>query len=197
MRHRAESAGNLKSSDKEAVTSDGDTIKIEPANPEIVYVPQFDPWLIYGDPLIAWPGWYPYPGLFIGGPGLAFGVGFGIGLFAGFGWGWHSWGFDWHGGGAIFQRNVYISHSTSFVNRGGFGRGAGSFGHGVPAAHGFGHSFGEPHGFTGLHSGAFSGFDRGGIAHTNAFRGASSFGRFPWRFRPPIDSPLTHPNSLR
>ena len=31
-----------------------------PVNPEIVYVPAFDPWNVYRDPIVAWPGWYPY-----------------------------------------------------------------------------------------------------------------------------------------
>src|SRR5579872_3998129 len=81
MRDRAEKAGNLKSSSQEKVSKQGQTIVIEPADPEVVYVPEYDPWLIYGDPIGIWPGWYSYPGLFIGGPGIAFGFGFGIGFF--------------------------------------------------------------------------------------------------------------------
>ena len=51
-------------------------ITIEPANPEIVYVPEYDPWLVYGAPVAAWPGWYAAPGRFVAAPGIAFGVGF-------------------------------------------------------------------------------------------------------------------------
>src|SRR2546427_5149050 len=96
MRQRAQQAGNLKSTPQQSVTTQGKTIVIEPANPEVVYVPAYDPWLVYGSPLAVWPGWYPVPGIFIGGPAIEFGIGFGIGYFGGFGWGWHHWGFDWH-----------------------------------------------------------------------------------------------------
>src|ERR1700730_18644272 len=96
MRDRAQKAGNLKSTSQENVSNQGQTIVIEPADPEIVYVPEYDPWLAYGEPIGIWPGWYSYPGLFLAGPGIAFGLGFGIGYFGGFGWGWHHWGSDWH-----------------------------------------------------------------------------------------------------
>src|SRR6202451_2001106 len=61
MRRRAQAAGGLKTTPQQNVTADGSTIDIEPANPEIVYVPAYNPWLVYGDPIVAWPGWYPYP----------------------------------------------------------------------------------------------------------------------------------------
>ncbi len=96
MRQRAEEAGNLKTTPQQTVTTQGSTIVIQPANPDVVYVPAYDPWLVYGDPIMAWPGWYPYPGIWFGGPYLSFGIGFGIGFFGGFGWGWAHWGFDWH-----------------------------------------------------------------------------------------------------
>jgi hypothetical protein len=88
MRDRAEKAGHLKSTSQEKVRKQGQTIVIEPADPEVVYVPEYDPWLVYGEPIGIWPGWYWYPGLFFDGPGLSFGFGFGVGFFGGFGWGW-------------------------------------------------------------------------------------------------------------
>ena len=51
MRERAEKAGNLKSTDQEKVSKQGQTIVIEPADPQVVYVPEYDPWLVYGDPI--------------------------------------------------------------------------------------------------------------------------------------------------
>src|SRR6202140_977553 len=77
MRDRAEKAGNLKSTSQEKVTHEGQTIVVEPADPQVVYVPEYDPWLVYGAPIGIWPGWYPYPGLFLAGPGIEFGFGFG------------------------------------------------------------------------------------------------------------------------
>src|SRR6266849_3800983 len=67
MRERAEKAGNLNSTSQEKVRNQGKTIVIEPAEPEVVYVPEYDPWLVYGDPIGVWPGWYSYPGLFLAG----------------------------------------------------------------------------------------------------------------------------------
>src|SRR5271167_19889 len=116
MRQRARRAGNLKTTAQETVSNNNKTIVIQPAAPDVVYVPQYDPWLVYGDPLAVFPGWYPYPGLFWDGPGVYWGLGFGVGLFAGFGWGWNSWGFDWHGGGrVIYNRNTYISESRTII----------------------------------------------------------------------------------
>jgi hypothetical protein len=87
MRQRAKLAGNLNTAAQETVTTQGQTIVIQPAATDVVYVPRYDPWLVYGYPLAVLPGWYPYPGLFWDGPGIYFGLGFGVGLFAAFGWG--------------------------------------------------------------------------------------------------------------
>src|SRR5690349_14300756 len=80
MRARAEAAGNLQSNQQETVATEGQTITIEPADPEVVYIPAYDPWIVYGVPLVAWPGWYAYPGLYVATPGISFGVGFAIGF---------------------------------------------------------------------------------------------------------------------
>jgi hypothetical protein len=56
MRQRAQQAGNLKTTSQQKVVQQGQTIVIEPANPQVVYVPQYDPWVVYGAPVIAWPG---------------------------------------------------------------------------------------------------------------------------------------------
>src|SRR5436309_2921626 len=175
MRDRAEKAGNLKSTSQEKVSTQGQTIVIEPADPEVVYVPEYDPWLVYGEPLGVWPGWYWYPGLYLEGPGMEFGFGFGIGFFGGFGWGWGHWGYDWHHHGIMFDHHGYVSHSRVFVNREHFNA-AGGF-HGGPAR-GF---TGGQHGFSshsqaGTHSGAFSGFNHGGATRGFSSRGQSSFG---------------------
>ncbi len=117
MRQRAEAAGNLKSTPQQTVTTEGSSIIIEPANPEVVYVPAYDPWAIYGYSILPWPGWYEYPGIWFAGPYLSFGIGFGIGFFSGFGWGWPYWGCDWHHYYPIYHHNRYYSLSRSFYNR--------------------------------------------------------------------------------
>jgi Protein of unknown function (DUF3300) len=178
LRRQAENTGHLNSSEQEKVTTQGSTIVIEPANPQVVYVPAYDPWLVYGAPIVAYPGWYPVPGIFWGGVGLSFGVGFGIGFFGGFGWGWGHWGYDWHGRRAFFDHHAFASHSHEFghegFHHGDFGHG--NFGHGN-----FGHSNAFHggsgfHGQSGMHSGAFSGFGHGGSVRGFSSRGRSSFG---------------------
>src|SRR5713226_2233489 len=59
MRQRAQQAGNLKSTAQETVATEGQTIVIQPASPDVVYVPEYDPWLVYGAPLVEYPGWVP------------------------------------------------------------------------------------------------------------------------------------------
>src|SRR2546429_1514587 len=186
LRQQARSAGHLSNTEQEKVTTQGNTIIIEPANPEVVYVPAYDPWLVYGEPIVAYPGWYPVPGIFLAGAGIGFGIGFGVGFFGGYGWGWHHWGYDWHGRTAIYNHNTYISHSRTIINRNNFNRG--SFNHGDfnrsnafhgsrPGGGGAGfRGSSAPHFQPGTRSGAFSGFDHGGNVRGFSSRGRSSFG---------------------
>ena len=181
MRQQAENAGNLESTEQEDVTDQDGTIDIAPANPDVVYVPAYDPWLVYGAPIVAYPGWYPVPGIFLGGVGIGFGIGFGVGFFGGFGWGWGHWGYDWHGRRAIYDHHAFVSHSRTF-DRGGFNHanfGRGSFSHGN-AFHGAGgagfRGSSAPHFQPGTRSSAFSGFDHGGNARGFSSRGRASFG---------------------
>ena len=128
MRRRAQEAGNLKTTPQQTVATQDSNISIEPASPDVVYVPAYDPWLVYGGPVMAWPGWYPYPGIWFGGPYLSWGGGFGIGWFGGFGWGWGHWGFDWHNRFAVYNHSRYYSRSNTFYNRSSFYRGGGAGG---------------------------------------------------------------------
>jgi len=192
MRQRAQAAGDLKTTPQQVVTAQGSTIVIEPANPDVVYVPAYDPWIVYGDPLLPWPGWYDYPGIWYGGPYLSFGFGFPIGFFGGFGWGWGSWGFDWYHHYPIYNHNRYFSRSTTFYNRDNFYRGGaarggfagrGNFGR-APAATArpfngddrAARGYAEPRGQSGTRSGAFSGYGRGGETRSFSSRGSASFG---------------------
>jgi uncharacterized membrane protein YgcG len=185
MRRKAQAAGALKDPQHEVVKEDGPTIEIEPADPDVVYVPAYDPWLIYGYPIVAWPGWYPYPGIWFGGPFFSFGIGFGIGWYGGFGWGWGHWGFNWHGGYPLYGGGRYYSRSRTFYNRnnfyrGGVGRGP-AFNHGVgprpfEGDRGAARGYAAPHGESGVRSGAFSGYDHGGESKSYSSRGRASFG---------------------
>jgi hypothetical protein len=185
LRRGAQKAGNLNSTPEQTVITEGSDIQIEPVSPEIVYVPAYDPWIVYGDPIVAWPGWYPYPGIWYEGPALFFGVGFSIGFFGHYGWGWHHWGCDWHHHHADFDHARYHSPSRTFYNRDRFYRGGGErggqnrgertpqpFGGNRGAARGYA----PPHGQSGVRSGAFSGFGHGGEERSFSSRGSASFG---------------------
>jgi hypothetical protein len=186
MRQEARKAGKLSSNGQENVKTQGNTIVIQPAIPDVVYVPAYDPWLVYGEPIVAYPGWVPVPGIFYGGTSVFFGGGFGIGFFGEFGWGWHHWDYDWHRRAAIYNHNTYISHSRTIINRNNFNFDRGNFDHGS-AFHGSGPGGGNPgfhgappsHAQPGTHSGAFSGFDHGGNVRGFSSRGQSSFGGGP------------------
>lgn len=97
LRARAQAAGNLNSSSEQTVTvtpsSGGSTvIRIEPARPEVVYVPIYDPAVVYGPWLYpAFPPfyWHP-PGYAVAGTVFSFGVGLFIGHALWSGYDWHA-----------------------------------------------------------------------------------------------------------
>ncbi len=179
MREKAKEAGNLKSTPQQTVTNEGSNIAIQPADPHVVYVPDYDPELIYGYPVGLWPGFYPWWG--VGGPYLSFGVGFGIGPFFGFGWGWHGWGFDWGHRGLLYGGRPYAFHSHAFYDRNAYFhgnyRGGAAFARGDRGMRGYGGGrAGAPSMRGGGRSGAFGGVSRGGDARGFSSRGRSSFG---------------------
>ena len=144
MRQRAQQAGNLKSNQQQNVTVENQapgaappptesstpeptivqappqTIIIQPAQPQVVYVPTYNPTVVYGAPVAA------YPGYSSGDMALASVISFGVGIAVGAaiasnnsccGWGWNSWGCGWHNSTVVYNHNTYISNSNTFVNR--------------------------------------------------------------------------------
>jgi hypothetical protein len=102
LRAKAQAAGNLKSSKEQTVTTEQQVIKIEPADPQVVYVPTYNPTVVYGPwPYPAYPPYYYYPPGYVYPPGAAFFT-FTVGIAIGAAWG----GCNWHGG------SVYIDHRT-------------------------------------------------------------------------------------
>src|SRR5437867_10594040 len=189
MRKRAQSAGTLKTTAQETVTTKDQTVIIEPANPEIVYLPEYDPWIVYGAPLLAYPGYFD-AGFFVGGPFIFFDEGFPIRRHIHHHWGWHNWGRNWRDRFVVFNHNRFISRSHTFINRRdgirggeGFrgarqpsfpGRAEGSRGGAID--HRADRGFAAPRMEPNQRPGAFSGFDHGGVANQHSFRGQSSFG---------------------
>ena len=117
MRAKAEAKGTLRSTPQETVTTQNQggqsAITIEPANPDVWDVPNYNPAYIWGAP--DW-GVYPpllYPGIDAGlgwYPGIDLGLYFGG--WGGWGWGGWGWGPNWYSGD-MFMDN-------SFFNRYGF-----------------------------------------------------------------------------
>jgi uncharacterized membrane protein YgcG len=172
MRKRAQDAGTLKTTPQQKVTTQGRTIIIEPANPQVVYVPQYNPWVVYGAPLAVYPGYIAGP--WIAAPIISFGIGFPIGWGFGWDWGWHAWGCNWRDRFVVFHHDRFISRSHTFIDRSAhFGDRRDFAGH---FDHRAGRGFNAPHVERGGHPGAFSGLDHGGFANQHSFRGQSSFG---------------------
>ncbi len=120
MRQKAQNAGQLRNTQQQTVSNEGGTIAIAPANPTVVYVPVYDPWVVYGPPLPMYPGYYYYPppGVFFGGLAIGFGIGIGIGYFSHWGWGWNHWGMGWRNHSVFYNHNTYITRSTTVINHG-------------------------------------------------------------------------------
>jgi hypothetical protein len=120
MRAKAQAAGALQSSSQIKVVQQGaQTIVIEPANSNVVYVPQYNPAVVYGTPLVV-PAYTPPVAIAAGvsfGAGVAIGAAFGGGGFVGSGfgggWGFGAWGMNWGGGGNInYNHNTYITKNN-------------------------------------------------------------------------------------
>jgi len=105
LRRQAAAAGNLRSTPQQVVTPVGPDYVIQPANPTVVYVPVYDPAIVYGDwayPL--YPPFYfaPPPGFYTG-PVIVHGVGFSIGFtIVRVFWGWDDW--DWR------RHRLHVDH---------------------------------------------------------------------------------------
>ncbi|MGA2539315.1 MAG: DUF3300 domain-containing protein [Terracidiphilus sp.] len=127
MRQRAQSAGTLRSTPQEQVSYNQGYIQLTPPNPEVVYVPAYNPWAAYGQPVA------PYPGFSFGdalgaigsflGPGLRFGAGIGLAAFSHTPFGWAGWVLNWLASSIFFHQSPYISHSTTVAHFGGYGGG--------------------------------------------------------------------------
>ncbi|MGC2328840.1 MAG: DUF3300 domain-containing protein, partial [Candidatus Sulfotelmatobacter sp.] len=183
MRHKAYNAGNLQSTPQERVYEQGPNVDIQPADPDVVYVPSYNPAYVYGYPVGLWPGFYPWWGF--GSPYISFGLGFPISPFFGFGWGWHGWGIGWgFHGGVFFGGHPWAFRGRGFYNhaafvhgnyrgfssaRGGFGaRGYAGRGYGSTAGRGYaGHGYGS-HGYAGH---GYAGASRGYAGASHGFAG--------------------------
>ena len=130
LRERAEQAGNLESTPQEDVTDNQGYIQLAPPNPEVVYVPTYDPWDVYGQPISPYPGFSLIGALgsFFGGAPIQYGLGFAMAAFEHTPFGWLAWGLDWLVHAILFDHGSYYTHSTTVADWG--------LPHGGPRAYG-------------------------------------------------------------
>jgi hypothetical protein len=113
MRAKAQGKGNLKTSaqqtvETQTVDNGEQVIVIEPADPEMVYVPSYNPTVIYGDIGYAYPAmYYPAAGYYATGAAFAFGVGVALGAAWSGGWGYNC---GWA------QGDININNNNKYVN---------------------------------------------------------------------------------
>jgi hypothetical protein len=129
MRAKAQGTGNLKTSAQsvvktETVSSGKQVITVQQANPDVVYVPSYDPVVVYGSAPPAYPYYpYTYPG-YVPGTALAWGAGIALGAAAWGAWGGHWGDCDWNGGDVnINNNNNFNKNVNRNVNRGQAGQG--------------------------------------------------------------------------
>jgi hypothetical protein len=176
MRRDAKKEGKLKTNDQIKVTDKHGYISIDPASPQEVYVPAYDPWGVYGYAVAPWPGWVEVPGIWWDGPGLYFGVGFGIDPFAPYWWGWGDWGLDWYSHGIFFHGSPYWGGGPAFFNRYSYYHGNPGFARGGRPGIDSSRGYQAPRDGDGLHSGAFSRPNYGGSTRGYSARGQQSVG---------------------
>ena len=116
MRKKAQDKGNLKTTEQQKVETkvveNKTVIVVEQANPQVVYVPSYDPVIVYGPPVYPYPPiYYPPPGYYAAGVAISFGVGVMMGAFWSGGW---CCGASWGGNNDItINRNNNFNRNSS------------------------------------------------------------------------------------
>lgn len=109
LRAEARNVGSLASTPQQQVVVEGDNIRILPAEPEVIYVPQYDPTAVYMADL------YPSYGF------ITFSAGFGIGAWLNRDCDWHRhriYYHGWRGGGWINRTRPYVNtRNRAYIDR--------------------------------------------------------------------------------
>ncbi len=115
LRAQAQAAGQLNSNEQQTVSTAGQTIIIAPAQPNVVYVPAYNPTVVYGGwPYPAYPPvYFPPPVGYAVASGIAFGVGVAVTASL---WGWARPNWGYHGGYGNINVNVNRYNNIN-VNR--------------------------------------------------------------------------------
>ena len=113
LRVKAQEAGNLKTTTEQTVIVEQQVIRIESPSPQVVYVPAYNPTVVYG--AWAYPTYPPYayypPGYVAGAAAFSFAAGVAVGAAWGYAWG----GCNWHRGDVDIDinRNVNINQNIN------------------------------------------------------------------------------------
>lgn len=121
LRAKAQQSGALTSTSQQTVTGgNGQPIVIQPANPQVIYVPTYNPTTVYGGwPYPAYPPYAYYPPGYVAGTALlSFGVGMAVGaaLWGGCHWGGGGWGGGWGGGNSLTVNNNNFNNFNRNTN---------------------------------------------------------------------------------
>ncbi|HUD23679.1 MAG TPA: DUF3300 domain-containing protein [Acidobacteriaceae bacterium] len=149
LRQRAQAAGNLQSSAQEQVSYNQGAIELAPVNSQMIYVPTYNPWSVYGDPVTPYPGFSLLGALGsffnsgIGSSALQYGLGIGMSAFMHTPWGLLSWGLNWLTQSILFNHSDYMSHSMTVAEWGLPRGGMLAFGRQGGVRNGYGRSGGE------------------------------------------------------
>ena len=133
MRQRAEDAGTLQSTPQQAVSYQQGYIQVAPANPNVVYVPSYNPWDVYGQTVSPYPGFSLMGALqsLAGSSPVQYGLGLAMSAFSHTPFGWAGWALNWLTSSVLFHQSPYASQSTSVQRFGGNGFYGGRNGGGI------------------------------------------------------------------
>jgi hypothetical protein len=118
LRQRAQTAGTLQNTPQEAVTNNQGYIQLAPVNPQVVYVPAYNPWDVYGQPVQPYPGFSLLGALqsIAGSAPLKYGLGIAMAAFNHTSFGWMGWALNWLTQSVLFNGNNFASQSTSVAH---------------------------------------------------------------------------------
>ena len=119
LRAKAQASGNLKTTKEQTVIVEEKIIKIEPANPQVIYVPSYNPTVVYGSwPYPAYPPYSYYPPGYVASSMMWFGAGMAMGAAFSGAWG-YGWGdCDYNGGKVKIDNSKNFNFSGNNIDRG-------------------------------------------------------------------------------
>jgi len=113
LRAQAQASGNLKTTKEQVVKVEKQVIIIESASPQVIYVPAYNPTVVYG--VWAYPAYPPYPVYPPGYVATTAAFSFAAGVAVGAAWG-YAWGqANWNGGSVNvnYNQNVNINNNIN------------------------------------------------------------------------------------